>query len=188
MPVVRSERAETGAVAPTVWLVLAWVSVGALGAGCICIRPQTSPPPFPEQANLAVRRSSEPSPAPFGACTGFTNSFGHDGFCSGGWDASFFEDGSGAGGANQSPQLQTYGYAFSFVGDRAQLCRYFGDELGDEHGCTRGDVRCARSGELVIHDDGGGHIVGEFEGGARIEAAFRFRFPVDAGVRADSWP
>ena len=49
-------------------------------------------------------------------------------------------------------------------------------------------VRCATSGELVLHDDGGGHIIGNFDGGGRIEAAFRFQFPVDAGVRADSWP
>ncbi len=135
-----------------------------------------------------VRRSGEPSVAAFGSCSGFTNSLGHDGYCGTEWGASILEDGTGSGGVNQSPMLSTYGYAFSFVGDRAQLCRYYGDELGDEHGCIRGDVRCATSGELVIHDDGGGHIVGDFEGGGHIEAAFRFRFPVDAGVRADSGP
>lgn len=135
-----------------------------------------------------VRRSSEPSVAPFGSCSGFTNPLGHDGFCGTEWSARILEDGSGFGGANQTPMFHTYGYAFAFRGEGAQLCRYFGDELGDQHGCIRADVRCARSGELVIHDDGGGFIVGEFEGGGHIEAAFRFQRPVDAGVRADASP
>jgi len=160
----------------------------SLAPGCICIRPDTSLPSFEEAAHLTVRRSSEPSRDPFGACSGFTNSFSDDRVCGTAWDARIAEDGSGHGGANQQPQLSTYGYAFSFVGDRAQLCRYFGDEQGDAHGCLRADVRCATSGELVLHDDGGGHIIGNFDGGGRIEAAFRFQFPVDAGVRADSWP
>lgn len=169
-----------------VCLVGCLLSVAA--PACICIRPQTEPPPFPQEANLVVRRSSEPSVEPFGSCSGFANSYSDDRACFAGWSGTIFDDGSGLGGANTHPSLATYGYTFAFRGERAQLCRHFGDESGDEHGCIRGDVRCARSGELVIHDDGGGHLVGEFEGGGRIEAAFRFQLPVDAGVRADSWP
>lgn len=71
------------------------------------------------------------------------------------------------------PELSTYGYVLGFDAERGQLCREFGDEFGDEHGCTRRDVICASSGEIVI-TDGGASVIADFPDGGHVEAAWRF--------------
>ncbi len=149
--------------------------------------PEIHGPPFPEAAHLTVRRSTEPNTTPFARCSLFPGSLGAEA-CEGAWSGTIFDDGTGVAGTNTHPSLATYGYILQFVGERAQLCREFGGEWPDERGCPLSDVRCATSGELVITAGGGGSLVADFDGGGRVEAAWVFRVPVDAGARADSWP
>jgi hypothetical protein len=153
----------------------------ALAVGCICLRVDPFPAPFPEGARLRVRYEHGTSPPePFAACGGFSGSFGTD-FCGGAWTGQRTADGGFASG-NERPQLATYGYSVEYHGEVGRLCRYFGDESGDEHGCQRRDVRCASSGEIVVMDEGAS-VIADFEGGGRVEAAWAHRPLGDAGPR-----
>lgn len=155
-----------------------WSVVAVLMAGCVCRSvASTQAPPFPTEAHLAVRRSTGPDVAPFGTCSGFEGSLGGDP-CSATWFGSLSGE-RGLASVYYPPQLSTYGYLLVFDGERAQLCREFGDELGDEHGCPRRDVRCASSGEVVITERGAS-VVADFPGGGHVEAAWLF-WSGDAG-------
>lgn len=167
---------------------LSWLTFGIGATGCVCldIDRDTSAPPFPEAATMTVRTSDGPDVEPFSTCVlGFAGGLGADP-CGASWTGRR----SGAGGSAVSgrypPQLSSYGYHLVFDGTRAQLCREFGDEFGDERGCMRRDVQCATSGELVV-TAGGASFTADFSTGAHMEGAWRFpdATPSDAGPPPD---
>lgn len=66
------------------------------------------------------------------------------------------------------------------VGETRPVDRCYGawygglyEEVGDERGCMRRDVRCASSGEVVI-TAGGASVVADFPDGGHVEAAWLF--------------
>ena len=165
------------------------VALGAHASSCVCLEVgrNTSAPPFPGAATMTVRTSDGADVEPFSACTPrFERTLGADP-CGVSWQGSRFGDGGSAMSGMYPPQLSSYAYLLVFDGTRAQLCREFGDEFGDERGCMRRDVQCATSGELVL-TEGGASFTADFSSGAHMEGAWRFpdTTPRDAGPLIDT--
>lgn len=169
-------------------LLSSWGVVGLHMSSCVCLEVgrHTSAPAFPGAATMTVRTSDGADVGPFSACTrGFERTLGTDP-CGTTWHGNRPEAGGAATSGMYPPQLSSYGYLLVFDGTRAQLCREFGDEVGDDRGCMRRDVQCATSGEVVV-TAGGASFTADFSTGAHMEGAWLFPVPVDAGPPIDTW-